>query len=81
MLDRSGQVLTRIWCLYEIWQTVRRRGTRALRVLAAALDVGELRRVWGDLDVERAQVGARTHWQQQRVVQAHACADRLRRHG
>ncbi|GFR50272.1 hypothetical protein Agub_g12459 [Astrephomene gubernaculifera] len=55
VLDGDGQVLTRIWCLYEIWQTVRQRGAKGLRVLAGQLHHTHLARVWGDLEVERAQ--------------------------
>ncbi|GIL50307.1 hypothetical protein Vafri_6512 [Volvox africanus] len=55
VMDRYGTVLTRIWCLYEIWQTVRQRGSEALCVLAGPLDFEELVHVWGELEVERAQ--------------------------
>ncbi|GLI63213.1 hypothetical protein VaNZ11_006069 [Volvox africanus] len=55
VMDRYGTVLTRIWCLYEIWQTVRQRGSEAVCVLAGPLDFEELVHVWGDLEVERAQ--------------------------
>ncbi|EFJ44402.1 kinesin [Volvox carteri f. nagariensis] len=55
VLDRGGLVLTRIWCLYEIWQTVRQKGPEALRALTGPLEFEELVRVWGELEVERAQ--------------------------
>ncbi|GLC45508.1 NACHT domain- and WD repeat-containing protein 1 [Pleodorina starrii] len=55
VLDRGGLVLTRIWCLYEIWHTVQRKGAEGLRVLAGPLEFSELAHVWGELDVARAQ--------------------------
>ncbi|KAG2485797.1 hypothetical protein HYH03_015508 [Edaphochlamys debaryana] len=55
VLDAAGLVLTRIWCLYEIWQTVRRWGPKGLRVLSGTLRRDELAAVWAELDVERAQ--------------------------
>ena len=54
-LDNKGIVLTRIWCLYEIWQTILVGGPSKLVVLANQLDADALKSVFIELDVAQAK--------------------------
>jgi hypothetical protein len=44
-MDPNGLVLTRAWCLYEIWNTVTVKGPMRLRILMAGLDMERIRDV------------------------------------
>ncbi|GIL87932.1 hypothetical protein Vretimale_6273 [Volvox reticuliferus] len=54
VLDGEGTALTRIWCLYEAWQTYK-AGPGKIQLLSYGLDYDELKKVFIDLDVSRAQ--------------------------
>lgn len=61
-LDQKGIVLTRIWCLFEVWHTILAGGPSKLIVLANQLDADALKSVFIELDVAQAkatQVSAR----------------------
>ncbi|GLC44943.1 WD repeat-containing protein 49 [Pleodorina starrii] len=54
-LDDKGLVLTRIWCLYEIWNTVLAGGPPKLAVLGYDVNQDAFKEVYITLDVEEAQ--------------------------
>mmetsp|Transcript_31220 Transcript_31220/g.69446 ORF Transcript_31220/g.69446 Transcript_31220/m.69446 type:complete len:482 (+) Transcript_31220:82-1527(+) len=56
ILDSTGVVLTRIWCLYEIWQTMKKH-TGVLEVLAevSLLDLEQVQGVIKQLDIKKAK--------------------------
>ena len=54
VLDPEGSLLTRIWCLYEAWQSSK-AGDNKLRMLSYGLDFKKLEKVgiegwWGASD-------------------------------
>eukprot|EP00798_Chlamydomonas_sp_ICE-L_P011377 gene11377-12075_t len=55
VVDSTGQVLTRVWCLFEIWKTVTLKGVQGLRVLAKDVDFFMLKDLFVNLDVSQAQ--------------------------
>ena len=63
ILDPSGIILTRIWCLYEAWHAGRKTGkgqsTSFLKLLAYGLEWKNLQQVFIDLDVSRAKASAK----------------------
>ncbi len=54
-LDALGRVLTRIWCLYEVWATVNNFSALKLRVLMSGIDAQALQEVYFALNVANAQ--------------------------
>ena len=54
-LDNKGVVLTRIWCLFEVWHTILAGGASKLVVLANQLDADALKNVFIELDVAQAK--------------------------
>lgn len=54
-LDDKGVVLTRIWCLFEIWHTVLAGGPSKLLILSNQVDGDALKNVYIELDVEQAK--------------------------
>jgi len=54
VLDFKGLVLSRIWCLYEAWNTWR-KGRGGLRLLAYGVRWEALEKVFLDVDVAKAQ--------------------------
>ncbi|GFR41736.1 hypothetical protein Agub_g2489 [Astrephomene gubernaculifera] len=54
-LDDQGMVLTRIWCLYEIWNTVLVGGAPKLAVLGYDVKQDAFKEVYITLDVGEAQ--------------------------
>ncbi|KAG2425099.1 hypothetical protein HXX76_014008 [Chlamydomonas incerta] len=54
-LDDKGLVLTRIWCLYEIWNTVLAGGPPKLAVLGYDVNEAAFKEVYITLDVAEAQ--------------------------
>lgn len=55
LLDQKGLVLTRIWCLYEVWNTLLLGGPQRLLVLSSSVDYGALKDIYYELDVSKAQ--------------------------
>eukprot|EP00798_Chlamydomonas_sp_ICE-L_P026687 gene26687-4263_t len=66
-LDEQCVVLTRIWCLYEVWQTFLAKGVSGLIVLMPTVDVEELTEVLETFDVMQAQ--ARQAEDKERILQ------------
>lgn len=60
-LDPKGLVLTRIWCLFEIWKTVAIRKAAGIRILAETLDFDSAQSIFQELDCAKAQVGLTFH--------------------
>eukprot|EP00798_Chlamydomonas_sp_ICE-L_P020038 gene20038-26753_t len=54
-LDEQCVVLTRIWCLYEVWQTFLAKGVSGLMILMPNVNVKELTKVFDTFDVMQAQ--------------------------
>ncbi|GLI71003.1 hypothetical protein VaNZ11_016119 [Volvox africanus] len=54
-LDDKGLVLTRIWCLYEIWNTILAGGPPKLAVLGYDVNQDAFKEVYITLDVSEAQ--------------------------
>lgn len=54
-LDEDCVVLTRIWCLYEVWQTFLAKDTGGLRILMSSVDVQRLKQLFDGFDVRQAQ--------------------------
>lgn len=56
-LDKKGRLLTRIWCLYEIWTTLCCSGgaEQRMKVLAHKIDFESLKQFFIECDVEKAQ--------------------------
>ncbi|EFJ40045.1 hypothetical protein VOLCADRAFT_100240 [Volvox carteri f. nagariensis] len=54
-LDDKGLVLTRIWCLYEIWNTILAGGPPKLAVLGYDVNQDAFKEVYITLDVAEAQ--------------------------
>jgi tetratricopeptide (TPR) repeat protein len=57
ILDADGLTLTRIWCLFELYKTVKLRPTQSdlIVLLPPAADFRSLSKIWTSLDVEKAQ--------------------------
>ena len=71
VLDPQGAILTRIWCLYEAWQTSRKgandsvalnrnEGNSALVLMSYGIELEPLKDVFLNLDVARAQATVET---------------------
>ena len=54
-LDSECVVLTRIWCLYEVWQTFLDKKAAGLLVLMSNVDDAKLENVFKTFDVGNAQ--------------------------
>ncbi|GIM13817.1 hypothetical protein Vretimale_16879, partial [Volvox reticuliferus] len=54
VLDRHGLVFSRIWCLYEAWQTSR-AGPSKLRLLSYGAEIDSLEKIFINLDVRNAK--------------------------
>ena len=54
-LDAECVVLTRIWCLYEVWQTFLAKGAAGLLVLMPTVDEAKLEEVFNTFDTMKAE--------------------------
>eukprot|EP00798_Chlamydomonas_sp_ICE-L_P027643 gene27644-7282_t len=54
-LDKKCTSLTRIWCLYEVWQTFITKGVSGLLLLASTVDTKRLEETFKTFDVREAQ--------------------------
>eukprot|EP00200_Dunaliella_tertiolecta_P010405 CAMPEP_0202392136 /NCGR_PEP_ID=MMETSP1127-20130417/92210_1 /ASSEMBLY_ACC=CAM_ASM_000462 /TAXON_ID=3047 /ORGANISM="Dunaliella tertiolecta, Strain CCMP1320" /LENGTH=647 /DNA_ID=CAMNT_0048994619 /DNA_START=758 /DNA_END=2704 /DNA_ORIENTATION=- len=52
-LDEKGKSLTRIWCLFEIWHTVKAKGSAGLEILTYQMRF--LPNLFHEIDVSKAQ--------------------------
>ncbi|KAG1669586.1 hypothetical protein FOA52_006359 [Chlamydomonas sp. UWO 241] len=55
VMDGSGQVLRRVWCLFEIWKTVHYKTVEGLIVVARGVDLMGLKDIFLKLNVAEAQ--------------------------
>jgi len=54
-LDANCTVLTRIWCLFEVWQTLLAKGVPGLLLLMPVVSVDTLKEVFSTFDVVNAR--------------------------
>ena len=54
-LDKECVALSRIWCIYEVWQTVMEKGAYGLRVLMPEVKGSKLAEVFKTFDVMKAE--------------------------
>lgn len=54
-LDEEGLVLSRIWCLYEIWKTLEQKDGSKLRILMIKLDEDLMNTLFQSFSVSQAK--------------------------
>ncbi|GAX72566.1 hypothetical protein CEUSTIGMA_g22.t1 [Chlamydomonas eustigma] len=64
VMDNTGQVLRRVWCLFEIWKTVQFKGVQNLVVLAKDVDLLGLKDIFLQLNCADAQATVEADRQQ-----------------
>jgi tetratricopeptide (TPR) repeat protein len=55
VLDDTGQVLRRVWCLFEVWKTVQHKSVSGLVVLARDVNLLGLKKIFTELNVAEAE--------------------------